>query len=298
MSNNIVTPVVTSVNKAQGYINPHVNPVTAHGVDCVSHNNSVRLVPDLSAAAFRTKQTKEYALWVCLRSLDYKGKGFIGFESAIEGLRQVFGYGEKTISRTLNHDGGVFWHRIASKRGTTIKIEGIKNVCLTLNTRLFNTIRFYEVPAEKFQSLRMRRLAMWASIHKPKGMKANPISRESLSDYTGVQRRTQQLYDKDAEIKKTPNFRPDNPDQKRSPNSYHNKSEPKPNGMLKKLRREIKQSLVNDEALSLEPRRYFSNTRQMLKTKNRVDICYILVRSDKRQVKGRLEWKPVLSMGI
>jgi len=254
----------------------------------------VRLVADLSAAAFRTKQTRELALWHCLRALNYSGSGYLGLETALQGLCQVFGYRQRTIFRTLSLGEGLFWHRIGTNRGSTIKIEGIKNLCVMFNTQLFNTIRWYDVPAEKFQTLKLRRLALWASIQKPKGIKSNPISRDTVRDYTGVERRTQQLYDRDAEVKRTPCFRPEH-EQPRLPNIYHNKSEPGPKGMLVKVRRFMK-SFRTDEALEL--RRYFGSIRQMVKTKDRVDIVYVLIGSHQRQIKGRLEWKPILSLAI
>ncbi len=93
----------------------------------------VRLVADLSASAFKTKQTRELALWHCLRALNYAGTGYLGLETAIEGLCSVFGYRSRTIFRTLALGEGVFWDRIATKRGTTIKIKALKDVVLMLN---------------------------------------------------------------------------------------------------------------------------------------------------------------------
>ena len=256
---------------------------------------SVRLEPDLSAAAFKTKQTKEYALWACLRSLNLSGSGYIGLETALEMLPQVFGYRQRTIFRTLAIGEGVFWHRIATKRGTTIKIEGIESICMMLNTRLLNTARWYIVPADKFCSLKQRRLAIWASIQKPKGMKANPISRDSIADYTSVPRRTQQFYDKHGEVTRTPCYRPEYKAQPRLPNIYHNKSVSGPKGMLVKVRRLMK-SFITDEAI--ESRTYFGSIRQMMKTRDRVEVSYVLTRSNQRRIKGRLEWQPIFSMGV
>jgi len=266
-------------------------------------NYRVRLEPDLSASAFKTKQSRELALWHCLRSLNSSGSGYLGLETAIQGLCSVFGYRSRTIFRTLSLGEGVFWHRIATKQGTTIKIEGLKSICLMFATPLFNIARWYEVPADKFQTLKARRLAMWASIHKPKGIKANPISRASLTDYTGLHRRTQQFYDQaprkpqdlNPQVKRTPCYRPEHKEQPRLPNIYHNKSEPGNKGMLVKVRRLMK-SYITDEAL--ESRRYFGSIQQMMKTKDRVDISYVLTRNHQRRINGRLEWQPVLSLGI
>lgn len=255
----------------------------------------VRLAPDLSASALKTKQDKEYALWLCLRALNYSGSGYIDLEPAIEKLYQVFGYKRRTVFATLELGEGVFWTRIAIKRGTTIKIKSLKDIALMFGTPLFNIARFYEVPADKFQTLKSRRQSLWASIHKPKGVKANPISRESLETYTGIQRRRQQRYDKSGQVARTPCYRPEFKQQPRLPNIYHNKSERGHTGMLIKVRRLIR-SFKTDEAL--EPRRYFNSMRKMIKTTNRVELSYVLISNYQRRIKGRLEWQPVLCMGI
>ena len=255
----------------------------------------VRLVADLSASAFRTRQTKELALWHCLRALNTRGTGQISVEKAVYGLGQYFGYSRRTIFRLLEQGEGVFWQRIAKKRGSVVKIYGLKRVCVMFDTPLFNTARFYEVPAEKFDTLKKRRLALWASVHKPKGIKANPISRASLEEYTGVQRRTQIRYDQEGPVRRTPNYRPQC-EQKRLPNSYHNKQEPGHKGMLPRVRRSLK-SFKTDEA-KLEKRRYFGSIRRLLANKDRVDLSYLLTRSTERQIKGRLEWTPILSLAV
>ncbi len=254
----------------------------------------VRLVADLSAAAFRSGQDKELALWYCLRSLNTTGSGTLPYELAIEGLQSVFGYSLRTALRHLALGEGQFWQRKSVKRGSIIDIYGVKQIALMFNTTLLGNIRFYEVPARKFQSLRYRRLALWSSIHKPLGVRANPISRDTLAGITGVQRRTQQLYDKAARIKKTVNFRPQH-EQKRLPNSYHNRQDFGHRGQLAKIRRQLR-SLLTAEAL--EKRRYFGSVPKMLKTKDRVDVSYVLTRSDKRQIRGRLEWEPISTMAM
>lgn len=254
----------------------------------VSSEVKVRMVPDLSAAAFKSKQTNELALWYALRSLNTTGSSYIYLDEALEGLTGIFGYSRRTVFRILAKGETQFWQRIERKRGTVIQIYGLRIICLMFGTPLFNLTRFYEIPAERFNTGKYRRLAIWESIHKPKGMKANPISRQSIQEYTGVQKRQQIRYDKDSEIKRVPCYRPDHPDQKRLPNIYHNTHEPGHKGMLPKVRRFLK-SFKTDEALG--KRVYFGSTRQMLKNKDRDNFCYTLIRSNKRHVQGRLEWK-------
>jgi len=272
----------------------------AHSVTGLNSNPSasgyrVRLVPDLSASAFKTKQTRELALWHCLRSLNTTGCGHISLETAIEQLSQVFAFRRRTVFNTLSLGEGVFWTRKATLQGTTINIKSLKDIFVMFGTSLLNIARFYEVPAEKFQSLKERRLALWASIHKPKGVKANPISRDSIETYTGIQRRRQQRYDKSGLVARTPCYRPQFIQQPRLPNIYHNKAQPGHTGMLIKVRRLIR-SFKTDEAL--EPRRYFNSMRKLTKTRDRADVSYVLTNSHQRHIKGRLEWQPVLCMVI
>ena len=251
----------------------------------------VRLVADLSAAAFRKHQDKELALWHCLRALNDTGAGYLSLERAVGGLRDIFDYSRRSIFRQLAKGESLFWERIATKRGSVIKIYSLKQVALMFNTLLFNHIRFYEVPAAKFDTLKHRRLALWASIYKPDGIKANPISHDSLTDYTGVQKRTQILYNKEADVRRTPCYRP-SCNQKRLPNIYHHKQAPGHKGMLPRVRRFLK-SFIPDEAL--ETRRYFGSVSKLLRVKNRSTISYGLIRSTKRQNKGRLEWEVVFA---
>ena len=258
----------------------------------VTLNVKVRLVPDLSAAAFKSKRDKELAMWHCLRSLNVTASGYISLDEALEGLTGTFGYSQSTAYRILNKGESQFWQRIDAKRGCVIKIYGIKIICLMFGTSLLDTARFYDVPADKFTTLKDRRLALWQSIHKPKGVKANPISRQSIEVKTGVQKRQQIRYDKAASIKRTACFRVRH-EQPRMPNIYHSNQLPGHKGMLPKVRRFLK-SFKTDEALG--KRCYFGSVANMLRNKNRDSESYILLRSDKRQIRGRLEWEPINSM--
>ena len=258
----------------------------------LSSEVKVRLVPDLSAAAFKSKRDKELAMWHCLRSLNVTGSGYIYLDEALEGLTGTFGYSRRNVKMILNKGESQFWERINAKRGCVIKIYGIKIICLLFGTSLLNTARFYDVPADEFTTLMDRRLALWESIHKPKGVKANPISRASIQEYTGVQKRQQIRYDKASKIKRTPCFRIRH-EQPRLPNIYHNNQLPGHKGQLPKVRRFLK-SFKTDEALGKKC--YFGSVVNMLRNKNRDSESYILLRSNKRRIQGRLEWEPINSM--
>ena len=253
--------------------------------NCQVTDLKVRLVADLSAAAFKTHQDKELALWHCLRCLNSNGSGYLDLEVAIEGLKLAFGYSRRSIFRLLAKGEGQFWHRIYAVRAPVIKIYGIKSVFVYFAIQLNNTARFVEVGADRFNTLKKRRLALWLSIPKPRGIRANPISRQSLEDYTGVNERRQQRYDKEARVKRQATWRPQNKEQPRLPNIYHSPVVPGPRGMLLKVRRYLK-SFENDGAFEL--RRYFDSIPKMMKTKHRVDEVYLLTRANQRRIEGHI----------
>lgn len=260
----------------------------------------VRLVADLSAAAFKFKLTKELAMWHCLRSLNLTGSGYLFLDEALAGLQDNFNYSSRTMARVLSLGEGVFWARVQTKAGRRIEIKGLKAVCERFKTLLPSLTRFYDVPAQQFRGLRQQRLRMWESLHKPEGMPAHPISRDTLEDYTGVQRRQQKRYDRDSELKRIANFRP-GCEQPRLPNSYRHKQFPGHRGMLARVRRELRSSADGGKQLLAEafnPRRYFDSIRALMRNRNRADFSYVLIGSGRRQIKGRLEWKPVYTLAI
>lgn len=284
--------------KSQGNTtSPHIKrPDIDYRASRISSDYRVRLIADLSARAFKTGQDKELALWHCLRSLNVTGSGAIMYEEAIEGLQDIFNYSRRTAFRHLAKGEGLFWERVISKRGSQIKIYGVLRVCLMFDTSLLNNIRFYEVETKRFNSMKYRRLALWCSIHKPRKVRANPISRASLTEYTGISKRQQCRYDSEAPTRRTPNFRVNSMlDQKRLPNIYHNNQDFGHKGMLVRVRRNLR-SFIPAEAL--EERIYFKSIRKAMKSNNRaikdsLRVVYTLVRSNKRQIKGRLEWQPI-----
>ncbi len=255
----------------------------------------VRLIPDLSAAALKAKLTKELAMWHCLRALNHTGSGSINYDRAIDQLQTTFGYSRRTAFRHLNMGEGLFWQRIVQKRGSTIKIYGLEAVCLYLDTTLKHSKRFYEVPADRFMDPKARKCRLWESVHlhKPKGVKANPVSRAVIANITGVNGRQQRRYDRASDIRRTANFCPQ-AEKPRMANSYHHKQLAGTKGMLRKVGKQLR-FLLTEEAKLTYSRRYFAcSMNSILKAKNREDIIYRLLPTHKRKIRGRLEWEGVL----
>lgn len=261
---------------------------------------TLRLIPGLSVAAFREKRTKELALWHCLRRLDFNNKqsGHISLEKALRVLVEVYNYTPQTAYRTLQGGQGDFWQLRPEKQGSTIEIYGLKGVAMMFNTRLIESSRIVKVEPQHFRTLKDRRAALWASIHRPNGSHVHPISRDTLADITHVSKRQQKRYDTNhpnngshALVRRIPNFRP-GCEQLRLPNSYHSRLN-SVRGMLRKVKKQIKASI---QAEPFEKFRYFTRASKLVSCKHKVELSYLLIPRTKRQIERRLEWEPVFSM--
>jgi len=96
----------------------------------------LRLVPDISAAVFRCKKTKELALWYILRALNPSGTGVIDKSLAIEQLQNSFNYSQRTAYEHLALGEDDFWHTIKVKGRTRIEIYGLGRGSVVLGTNL------------------------------------------------------------------------------------------------------------------------------------------------------------------
>jgi hypothetical protein len=168
----------------------------------------IRLVPGLSVAALKAKVDKELALWHCLRAINHWGSGRLGQSKAIHALRHNFNYSKSAAYRILNEGFGEFWDIRERNSIKSIYLYGLEKVARYLNTRCGRY--FLEIPIEDFVGNGRNRVAtqrswLYASCFKPEGIKAMPISRASIKEVTGVNRRSQQRYDK-VTIKSVANY--------------------------------------------------------------------------------------------
>lgn len=280
----------------------------------------VRLIPDLSAAALSQKKHKELALWHRLRALDQSGTGVLSQELAIQGLAETFGFSSRTAYRHLELAEGRLWRRTAHRTGPVIEIHGLKTACEYLGTFLNQADRhFRELPADRFK-LGQERTQLYASIHKPQGIRANPISRQSIEEYTGIGKCQQLRYERKARVRKTnghgvcQGIDKDGrtrvvPERqlivtknkqyyrnKRMPNIYHSQARASNKGMLKRVGSQLRRSLIPDEAIPT--RRYFKGLKSLLlavrehfrKEHYLPFEGYRLLRNNQRLIRGRLEW--------
>lgn len=272
----------------------------------------VRLVPTLSIAALQRGLDKELALWLCLRAINYWGSGYLELQTAIDALTIWFHYPKSTAYRILGSGAGIFWDErpIRGISRLQIKIYSLKKVARYFDTRCGRY--FLEISPQDFVGngkTRVSRQRSWlyASFHNPEGTTAQPISRASIQEATGVNRRSQQRYEK-VTVTRVANFA-DTQDtsgrvipilelvdgksrqwlvHKRLGNTYYCRAQRSATGMLRKVNTALKQSFERGEACYL--RRFFETAGGFIRCQQRHFDSFILVRPGERLVPGRVEW--------
>jgi len=170
----------------------------------------VRLVPNLSITALQYKLDKELCMWYSLRAINYWGSGRLELQSAVYALKLWFHYPKSSAYRILDSGNGVFW-KIQPSRDINrlqIQIQSLKQVAEYLNTdcdRNFVEITVHDFVGDGKNRVARQRGCLYSTFHPPLGAKALPISRASITEATGVNRRTQQRYDRYA-VERTANF--------------------------------------------------------------------------------------------
>lgn len=266
-----------------------------------SSGNIVWLVPDLSAAALKSHQDKELMLWYLMRAFDTKGCGDIDYQDFIDWLVTKLDYHHKTLHRHLDSGMGKLYSMGFLKSGRTrIKIWGLFKVTKYFGIDYLTDKHKKGISVDNLKTLRARRSVLYSSIHKPHGVIANPRSRANIQQCTGVLPRQQRRYESKSYtgipgVRRTVNISPSMPqDKKRLPNSYHSHQVAGARGMLPKVNKALrKESCKHGEAFI---KRYFTSVKKLLRARAKDEVSYTLIRNNKRQIRGRLEWAPVLTM--
>jgi len=273
---------------------------------------SIRLVPDLSATALKQRATNCLILWHQLRYLNASGSGVLTYSDAIESLEFNFRYSRATIYRRLDAGEGRFWKRYTNKAGRhVIKMSSLDAVLKILGVNLTEK-HFREVAPSEFSGLKHCRALLYASTHKPAGVRANPISRQSIERRTGLQKRQQRRYETvpGVKVQRITNYAIFNFNgkyvserqeihtktstyfvNKQLPNSYRTGLAQSAQGMLKKIRNNSLGSLEEREAPTKLKRVFFSTELAMVKAAGNKSVkdMYLLPKG-LRRITGRLEW--------
>lgn len=211
---------------------------TAQG--CSYSPLTVRMVPELSAAALKSNHDKELALWYELRAINVTGTGRLIQDEAVAALVKRFGYSKRTAYRLLRTGDGRLWDikrlplsrftsrdatnrddrsrpfrqlkRFSKRRtyyrtkilGCIIDLYSLFKVAKYLDTSSLSG--FIDISAESFRGRKAKRAWLYASFFKPDGARANPISRQSIEAATGIRRRQQRRYEIIAGINRVANF--------------------------------------------------------------------------------------------
>ncbi len=280
----------------------------------LSRATSIKLYPELSAAALKAGLDKELALWYELRAINDNGSSRLLLNDALAALVSSFGSSEPTIYRLLKAGKGKFCDIRGSKLSggfggrSVIKIESLERVAEYLGTYPGRPV---EIKASDFRGRRAKTAWLYASFFKPEGSRAKPISRDSIEAATGVERRQQQRYDKVAGIRRVANFACQVDNQgtltpirhlvngksqqwlkdRRLGNTYHSRALRAHRGMTKRINAKLRhRSLNQDKASVVSNKRFFFTARSLIRSPERQKEAFLLVNKRDRVVSGRMEW--------
>ena len=273
---------------------------------------NVRLVPDISAAAFRQKRVRELALWYCLRTINTTGSGKLDLQRAISELQAVFNYSQRTIYAHLRLGEGMFWTISDCSGRTRIDLQSLNSVVRSLGIGQLTNCHFTEVNISEFDSSTMRNSQIYASIHHPQGIKLHPISREAIQEFTGCTKNQQRRLEKTAKVRRFANYAVHYNDstgycdpltmqvisksristiQRRLPNSYQSKQQPGSIGCLRNTARLIRSSERREASVLVKV--FFNTYKSLVKAlghRRQVSTAYARVSPGSARVRGRQEW--------
>jgi hypothetical protein len=228
----------------------------------------------------------------------------------------AFGYTPRTAYRQLVEAKSPFYRVEVQKRRTVVKIYGLLTVCKALGSTLAGDKHGRLVDADQFNNLHKRDSQLYASIHKPYDAMANPMTRQVITELTGLSIMQQRRYEKTAGVKRTANFEVEyNGDGKhqiatmqvagksryytvarRLGNIYHTNQGNGRKGQAVKVHKALqprRASFLTDGVLRV--RKCFFSSLQRLTRAFRgypegTEAGFVLVRNRFRAIKGRMEW--------
>ena len=166
--------------------------------------DAVAVYPSIAAAALKAGEGAAFRIWSLLMH-EWGGAGGWTTRAAAHELLVSNDGGVFKSNRRLNQilcaGSGSFWTIDEDGR---IWLHGAARVAAVLKVEHLQGKRVY-VPLKKLRgSIKNAKAALYSTIHASR--KAQPISRATLRDLTGVAERTQVDYDQSAETKTTRNF--------------------------------------------------------------------------------------------
>jgi len=270
----------------------------------VDHSlDEIKTYPDVSQEAMRKKKAKELRVWYLLRRLDEQGGGRVDRTVAQEALSEVMSY--ETLRRVINSGKGLFWEIAVCKDGRwLIELRGLEQVCVALGIKVLRKNPAI-IPWQACMNLVEFKSAAFGSWFRVAD--ANPISRRTLKGLFNVASSTQVRYTEKAgtetikhlapmglivtgsipsDMKKAGYFSQEIGGRivlcKTMPNSYYTDMKDAKRGRMGKINQSLK---ARDDVAWDEKRlrRYFRNSKALLKCKCRDEVAYLWIREDKRR---------------
>jgi hypothetical protein len=267
----------------------------------LSHSLSIKVFPELSAAALINKVDKELSLWYELRLLD-DGSGRLPLATV-----KRLPYSRASLYRRLSQGKGIFWEIDNTWKGQFIRPRGIAKLCVALDIpHLRDPVG---IPVESWFSggIKTKKSWLYAAFFKREGVKTNPIARDTIEKVTGISRRQQRRYEK-GKVKRIANFAFQEIEGQVVPimevvsgkakeywktcrlgNVYHADTVFLPKGMTGRVNRALRNG-VDKEATPTFERRFFPSGRSFIKCHNKAQESFILSPPGRRLIPGRLEW--------
>ncbi len=165
----------------------------------------LRVHPALLTAILNHEQVAVGRIWLLARHLDRQGRGWLSIDDLRQHLTdknaplRVCGW--RRLRQLLKEGEGVFWQRDAHHR---LWLRSTVKLTLALDLERLAGTPVALPLTDLLQSIGHVRAAFYASFHA--GRNHQPISRQTLTDMTGVPERTQRAYDTRLHIDRVSNF--------------------------------------------------------------------------------------------
>ena len=179
----------------------------------IASSQSVKLYPDIALGMLRQEQAATGRIWLLLRHLDDSGCGWVHIGEARKHLthkksalhvcgwrqlRNLLAQGENTFWQRQNDR---IWLRSTAKVAASLGVWQLQHLPVALPLSVLK------------QRIGTVRAHFYASFHSGRGKESRsgkeqprPIARDTIADITQVNRRTQRIYEKKANVQKQYNF--------------------------------------------------------------------------------------------
>ena len=173
-------------------------------------NSTITVHPDLAVAMLRNDLSSAGRLWLLLRHLDDDGRGWVSVTRARKTLTQKESplriCGWRQLRNLLGQGDNIFWKRdsVPASEGR-IWLRSTAKVAAALDVRRLS-LRPVTLPLSiLLEGIGSVRAHLYASYHSGRESK-NPIARQTLTEVTGVARRSQRNYEEKAGVKRQHNW--------------------------------------------------------------------------------------------